>query len=144
MKADAGTGLPQGAGRRGPATAAFRRRHRWPRRCARRPQAHFDTCDLISAKLPDLKLCLSTNGLALPDHVDAIKVRNIHHLTITINAIDPVIAERIYSWVFHDHKRWSGRDAARILIEWQGLDLAVAAGLLVKVNPDYAPSSANS
>ncbi len=101
----------------------------------------FATCDLISAKLPDLKLCLSTNGLALPDHVDAIKVRNIHHLTITINAIDPVIAERIYSWVFYDHKRWSGRDAARILIErqWQGLDLAVAAGLLVKVNSVMIP-----
>lgn len=43
----------------------------------------FATCDLVSAKLPDLKLCLSTNGLALLDHVDAIKARNIHHLTIT-------------------------------------------------------------
>lgn len=101
----------------------------------------FATCDLISAKLPDLKLCLSTNGLALPEHVDAIKARNIHHLTITINAIDPAIAERIYAWVFFDRKRRSGREAARILIErqWQGLDLAVAAGLLVKVNSVMIP-----
>jgi nitrogen fixation protein NifB len=101
----------------------------------------FATCDLISAKLPDVKLCLSTNGLALPDHVEAIRARGIHHVTITINAIEPVIAERIYAWIFFDRKRRSGREAARILIErqWQGLQLAVAAGLLVKVNSVMIP-----
>ena len=36
------------------------------------PEKTFKTFELISKTAPDIKLCLSTNGLALPDHVDTI------------------------------------------------------------------------
>ncbi|MFZ1413038.1 MAG: nitrogenase cofactor biosynthesis protein NifB [Defluviicoccus sp.] len=103
--------------------------------------ATFETCDRIAQRLPDVALCLSTNGLALSEHVAAIKARNISHVTITLNAIDPEIAARIYAWIVIDRKRHTGVDAARLLIERQldGLKRAVAAGLLVKVNSVMIP-----
>lgn len=105
------------------------------------PRKTFETCERVAAALPDVKLCLSTNGLALPDNVDAIKAHGIDHVTITINAVDPAVAERIYAWVAFDKKRRVGRDAAAILIERQllGLDMLVAAGILVKVNSVMIP-----
>ena len=105
------------------------------------PRKTFETCARIAEALPDIKLCLSTNGLALPDCVDEIRAHAVDHVTITINALDPDIAQRIYAWVAFDKKRLTGRDAARLLIERQllGLDMLVAAGVLVKVNSVMIP-----
>ncbi len=105
------------------------------------PDKTFRTFDLIAEKAPDIKLCLSTNGLALPDYVDRIKALKVDHVTITINMIDPEVGERIYPWVFFKHKRWKGRDAAKILSERQleGLDLLTANGILCKVNSVMIP-----
>ncbi|MDE5077367.1 MAG: radical SAM protein, partial [Trichodesmium sp. St2_bin6] len=47
------------------------------------PEKTFRTFELVAEKAPDIKLCLSTNGLALPDHIDRIKALNIDHVTIT-------------------------------------------------------------
>ena len=105
------------------------------------PRKTLETCQRIAEALPDVKLCLSTNGLALPDWVAAIKSHGVNHVTITINAIDPAVAERIYAWIAFDKRRLTGRDAARLLIERQllGLDMLVAAGVLVKVNSVMIP-----
>jgi nitrogen fixation protein NifB len=101
----------------------------------------FRTLELVRAHAPDLKLCLSTNGLALLEHVARIKELNVDHVTVTINMIDPDIGARIYRWIAFEHKRWTGREAARILSERQlaGLEALVAAGVLVKVNSVLIP-----
>jgi nitrogen fixation protein NifB len=101
----------------------------------------FRTFELVRAQAPDIKLCLSTNGLALAEHVRRIKDLNVDHVTVTINMIDPEIGERIYRWIFFEHKRWTGREAARILSERQlaGLEALVSAGVLVKVNSVLIP-----
>jgi len=101
----------------------------------------FRTLELIRAQAPDMKLCLSTNGLALLEHVARIKQLNVDHVTVTINMIDPDIGARIYRWIAFEHKRWTGREAARILSERQlaGLEALVAAGVLVKVNSVLIP-----
>ena len=101
----------------------------------------FETFELARRTLPDLKLCLSTNGLALPDHVERIRDLNIDHVTITINMTDPAVGEDIYAWVFYDHARRTGREASRILSERQieGLRKLVEAGVLVKVNSVLIP-----
>ena len=52
------------------------------------PDKTFRTFELISKTAPDIKLCLSTNGLALPDHVDTIAKYKVDHVTITINMVD--------------------------------------------------------
>jgi nitrogen fixation protein NifB len=99
------------------------------------------TFALVAERIPDLKLCLSTNGLVLPDHVDEIAAMGIDHVTITINMVDPEIGTRIYPWIFHDHRRWVGRDASTILHERQmlGLEMLVQRGILVKVNSVMIP-----
>jgi len=105
------------------------------------PSATFETFERIAEALPDIKLCLSTNGLALPDHVDAIKALDISHVTVTLNAVDPDIAAKIYPWISFDRKRWTGRAAAEILLARQkeGIAALVAAGVLVKINSVLIP-----
>lgn len=105
------------------------------------PDKTFRTFELINEKAPDIKLCLSTNGLALPGLVDRILQYNIDHVTITINMVDPQIGQHIYPWIFWKHKRWTGIDAATILHEHQmeGLELLTARGILTKINSVMIP-----
>ncbi len=100
-----------------------------------------ETFRLVSAQIPDIKLCLSSNGLALPDHIDDLVAMNIDHVTLTINMLDPEIGAKIYPWIFHDHQRLTGVEASRVLHERQmlSLDLLVARGILVKVNSVLIP-----
>jgi nitrogen fixation protein NifB len=101
----------------------------------------FSTFRGLTEKAPDLKLCVSTNGLALPRYVDELVKHNIGHVTITINCIDPRIGTRIYPWIFWNHRRLRGEKAAEILIEQQlkGLEMLVQRGVLVKVNSVMIP-----
>jgi nitrogen fixation protein NifB len=105
------------------------------------PARTFRTFELIAAQAPDIKLCLSTNGLALPRWIDEIARLNVDHVTITINAVDPEVGARIYPWIFFDHRRWTGIDAARILLEQQmrGLELLRERGILAKINSVLIP-----
>lgn len=105
------------------------------------PEHTFATFRALSEKAPDLKLCLSTNGLRLPAYVDELVKHNIGHVTITINCLDADIGARIYPWIFWQHRRLRGRQAAAILIEQQqrGLELLVARGVLVKINSVLIP-----
>jgi nitrogen fixation protein NifB len=101
----------------------------------------FATFRLVEKKLPDLKFCVSSNGLALPDHIDALARHNIDHVTLTINMIDPAIGEAIYPWIYFQGKRYTGIEASRILHERQmeSLELLAAKGILVKVNSVMMP-----
>lgn len=105
------------------------------------PERTFATFRALAEKMPDLKLCVSTNGLMLPQHAEELLTHNIGHVTITINCIDPDIGARIYPWIFWNHRRIRGRKAAEILIEQQqkGLEMLVEAGALVKVNSVMIP-----
>ncbi len=66
---------------------------------------------------------------------------NIDHVTITINMVDPEIGAKIYPWIFYNHKRYTGVEAATILHERQmlGLEMLTARGVLVKVNSVLIP-----
>ncbi len=101
----------------------------------------FETFRLAEQKLPDVKFCISTNGLVLPDHVDRIARHNIDHVTITINMVDPEIGALIYPWIYYQGKRYTGVEGARILHERQmeGLEALTARGILVKVNSVMIP-----
>jgi nitrogen fixation protein NifB len=105
------------------------------------PQKTFATFAMLQEQAPDIKLCLSTNGLALPDYVDDIVKYNVDHVTITINMVDPAVGEKIYPWIFHNHRRITGYEAARILTERQmlGLEMLTSRGILVKVNSVMIP-----
>lgn len=105
------------------------------------PQRTFETFRMLSEQAPDIKLCVSTNGLALPDAVDELAKHNIDHVTITINCVDPEVGAKIYPWIYWNNKRIFGVKAAKILIEQQqkGLEMLVARGILVKVNSVMIP-----
>lgn len=105
------------------------------------PAKTFRTFQLLQEQAPDIKLCMSTNGLALPDMVDEICKYNIDHVTITINMVDPEVGAQIYPWIFYKHKRWTGRDAAKILTERQleGLEMLTSRGVLTKINSVLIP-----
>ncbi|ASW03077.1 nitrogenase cofactor biosynthesis protein NifB [Paraburkholderia aromaticivorans] len=105
------------------------------------PKKTFETFRMLQEQAPDIKLCLSTNGLALPDLVDEICKYNIDHVTITINMVDPAVGAKIYPWIFWEHKRVTGYEAARILHERQmkGLEMLTARGVLTKINSVLIP-----
>ncbi len=100
-----------------------------------------ETIALVAKEIPDIKLCISTNGLALPDHVDELADMNVDHVTITINMIDAEIGARIYPWIFYKNKRFSGREASQILHQrqMQGLEMLTARGILTKINSVMIP-----
>lgn len=105
------------------------------------PAKTFETFRRLQEEAPDIKLCLSTNGLALPDYVDEIAKYNVDHVTITINMVDPAVGEKIYPWIFYDHRRIYGREAAQILTDRQmlGLEMLTARGILTKINSVLIP-----
>lgn len=105
------------------------------------PAKTFKTFELIAKTAPDIKLCLSTNGLALPDYVDEIARYNVDHVTITINMVDAEVGQHIYPWIFWKHERVRGKEAAQILTErqMQGLEMLTERGILCKVNSVMIP-----
>lgn len=105
------------------------------------PERTLTTLRMLSEQAPKLKLCLSTNGLVLPEYVEKLIKLNVTHVTITINCIDPVIGAEIYPWIFWKHQRLRGRKAATILIEQQlkALEMLVSREVLVKVNSVLIP-----
>ena len=105
------------------------------------PERTFSTFRQLTEKAPDIKLCVSTNGLLLPEYVDELCKHNIDHVTMTINCVDPEIGAKIYPWVFWENRRIKGKKGAKILIEQQqkGLEMLVARGVLVKVNSVMIP-----
>ncbi len=105
------------------------------------PEPVFATLRELRDQAPDLLLCLSTNGLALPEHVEELVAHGVHHVTITINCIDPEIGAEIYPWIVWQGRRLRGREAAATLIAQQlkGLDLLVVRGVQVKINSVLIP-----
>ncbi len=96
----------------------------------------FKTIDLIGKEFPDLTLCISTNGLALPGNAKRLYDLGVRFVTITMNAIDPEIGAKVYSHVIFDGKKYEGIEAAEVLISRQliGLDECVSLGMIVKIN----------
>jgi len=105
------------------------------------PERTFSTFRQLSAEAPDIKLCVSTNGLALPECVEELAKHNIDHVTITINCVDPEIGAKIYPWIYWKNRRIRGKKAASILIKQQqkGLEMLIERGILVKVNSVMIP-----
>jgi nitrogen fixation protein NifB len=107
------------------------------------PKKTFETFRLVREKAPDLKLCLSTNGLELPKFVDEMVKYNIDHITVTINSVDETgeIGSKIYPWIFYNNKRIYGKEAAQILLERQleGMKKCVENGILIKANSVLIP-----
>jgi nitrogen fixation protein NifB len=101
----------------------------------------FDTFAMIGEEFPHLIKCMSTNGLLLPEKVGLLNELDLCSLTVTVNALDPEVGARIYSFINYHDRRYSGVEAAEILIanQLEGIRMAVEYGMTVKVNTVFIP-----
>jgi nitrogen fixation protein NifB len=95
--------------------------------------------ELIKEYDPDVTFCISTNGLALPDYKEQIVELGINHVTITINAVEPEIAAKMYKHIFYRGNRYVGLEAGRIMVnnQLEGLKYLADHNVLCKVNIVY-------
>jgi len=105
------------------------------------PQETLTTLELVSKKYPEMLLCLATNGLNLPDYLDDVARFKVSHVSITINAVDTAISEKIYAWVRFGKKSLSPKKGAQLLLEKQLASVAglKERGIVVKVNTIVLP-----
>jgi nitrogen fixation protein NifB len=83
------------------------------------PEKTMTTLYLVRERHPEMMLCVATNGLALADYVDELADIKVSHVTVTVNAVDPAVAEKIYAWARLKSKVYRGADAALIILEKQ-------------------------
>jgi nitrogen fixation protein NifB len=105
------------------------------------PERTLETVRALHGAYPHLLLCISTNGLNAAEHVDALAACGVTHATVTINAVDPAIGQRICGRAVLHGRVYSGIDAAALLLERQREAVArfKARGLVVKVNTVVVP-----
>ncbi len=106
-----------------------------------KPELTIKTLNLVREKFPHLLLCLASNGLNVLPYIEDLKQLNLSHMSITINAVDPAIGEKIYSWIRDGKVIYRGRRAAEILLERQLATVKTLkeAGIIVKVNTVTIP-----
>ncbi|KZX14341.1 radical SAM protein [Methanobrevibacter curvatus] len=95
----------------------------------------------LGEEKPDLIKCMSTNGLLLPDLAEEVAKVGVNTITVTVNAINPEIAEKIYTFIKYHDKVYKGREAVEILIKNQldGIEKVSNLGVIVKVNSVLIP-----
>jgi len=106
------------------------------------PAETMETLRLIRKKFPALLLCLSTNGLGISPHIEELIAIGVSHVTVTVNAVDPEVGQKIYSWIRDGKIIHRGRSAAELLLTRQLEAIAAlkAGGITVKVNTIVVPS----
>lgn len=101
----------------------------------------FETLRMVNEKFPELIKCLSSNGLLIPDKAAELADLGIKTVTATINAFEPEVATKIYSWVHYNRKTYKSEEGCRILRDkqFEGVEKASAEGLVVKINTVLIP-----
>ena len=105
------------------------------------PGETMETLSLIREADPEVLLCVATNGLNLLPYVDRLAELEVSHVTVTVNAVDPEISSRIYSWVRHDRRVYHRKEGAAVLLENQreAVKKLKAHNLIVKINSIILP-----
>jgi nitrogen fixation protein NifB len=105
------------------------------------PHETMETLRLIRERYPELLTCLATNGLELAPYLEELHSLQVSHVTITVNAVDPEIGRKIYSWVREDKKIYRGLAAAELLLQrhLKAIVSMKALGITVKVNTIVIP-----
>ena len=105
------------------------------------PEETMETLRLTRQFFPQMILCVATNGLNVVPFVDEMAELQVSHVTLTINAIDPVVGSAIYAWVRDGKRPLRGEEAAAVLAARQ-IDALVklkACGITTKINTIIMP-----
>ena len=91
---------------------------------------------LIREADPNVTFCLSTNGLMLPLYAQELIDLGVSHVTVTLNAVDPTIGAKIYKHIDYLGTRYTGIEAASILLANQlaGIRYLTSRGIICKIN----------
>ena len=103
--------------------------------------AAIETFKLIGNKFPGLSKCISTNGLALPEKIYELAETGVKHITVTVNAVDPAITEKIVSHIEYKGEVINDIKAAEILLSCQleGIRRAAENDMEIKINTVLIP-----
>ncbi len=101
----------------------------------------LETLALLRQQLPDLILCLSTNGLLVEQYIDQLAALRLDTITITINAFSEETAARLYTAVRWNDQPLPTSEGLPLLLAQQrkALRLCAQAGIAVKVNTVLVP-----
>lgn len=99
------------------------------------------TFRLVKERHPDLLLCVSSNGLALPPYLDEVAELEVSHVTITMSTLDPEVGGQIYRWVRDGRQVYRGRAAGELMVQRQleSIRGLKERGVTVKVNTILVP-----
>ena len=100
------------------------------------PEVVMSTLRMIKQELPEMVMCLSSNGLNIRPYIDELAQLNIEHVTITINSLNPETLAQIYPWIRHEQRMYRGIEASKILLEQQlkAIEELKAHNMTVKAN----------
>lgn len=105
------------------------------------PDVVMETLSKMKEEVPQLIPCLSTNGLDIMPYIDQLEELGVKHITLTINAIDTKVLEKIYAWVRYDKRVYRGAMAATVIHNNQmaALEELGKRDFVVKVNMVVIP-----
>ncbi len=97
---------------------------------------------MIRAERPDLKFCLSTNGVLLTERIEKIVKIGFETVTVTVSTVKPETAAVIYEWAEIDGSMMRGVSMGEEIIRRQldGISKAAESGIRVKCNTILIPS----
>lgn len=101
----------------------------------------LQTFELIHRRFPQLINCLSTNGLLLAEKAQRVIAAGVKTVTVTVNAVDYKVLQKICSHIQYQGQYLTGEYAARFLIAAQlaGIREIVSQGAVVKINTVLIP-----
>ena len=99
------------------------------------------TMELVREKYSEMMLCLASNGLNVHPYVDDIARLNVTHVSITVNAVDPEVGEKIYAWVREGKRSIGPRMGAELILKNQlaSIKALKEKGVVVKINSVVIP-----
>ncbi|GBC61750.1 nitrogenase cofactor biosynthesis protein NifB [Desulfonema ishimotonii] len=105
------------------------------------PEETMETLRRVRETYPEMILCIATNGLYLEPYVDELADLKVSHVTVTVNAVDPAIGSKIYSWVRYDKRVMRSEKGAEILLARQlsAIRKLKSRGITVKINSIIIP-----
>lgn len=105
------------------------------------PEETMETLRLVREKYPEMMLCVATNGLNIAPYIDELAELKVSHITVTVNAVDPEVGAKIYSWVRYNKRVMRAEKGVEILLEKQ-MEAIIGLkekGITVKVNSIIIP-----
>ncbi len=105
------------------------------------PKETLETLRMVRERYPDMLLCIASNGLNIGPYLDEIAELKVSHVTITVNAVDPDIGTRIYSWIRYGKRVLRAEQGVKILLEKQteAIRGLKDRGITVKINSIIIP-----